>query len=478
MLTPGRAVDGDRLKLVLAVLCAVPCGIAVALRPTTALLLAAVALGVSACLLVPIRHLSTLVLAITIVMPTLVFKGVGGSGQARAIIVVLALAIVRVLVTRPRISVPGILPLTIGAALGLTLMTALVATTRPATEVGGNSDLVRDLSFPAAAVIGFLSARSARIEGNSLAIARAFAWLGIVAALLSVWYWAWHKARIPPPSASLFNQFATTSGFGSSRSIFPFVEDSPDIAAVMFVLFSAFAAPPLLLSAKRPDRMLATGVVVASLAGVLSTQSRTGLFAAGGAAAAYLLLVKRGGGRRSTVLAALVALCSAGAFVFATFPAERASGDTLSARVQIWGQAGKAFLGDPIIGHGYEYSLKGNFVEAYSLGTASHYQSTHSDLMSELVDGGVVGTAVSVAVLALMVFVAYRAVLAPSIRALGIGYSCLLTALVIGGIDNTLSQSAAVVSIEWLAFGLMVGLCPAALLGTRKSPDWVAACAV
>jgi O-antigen ligase len=462
VLTRGRAVDRDRLRLTLAAVCAIPCGLAVGLRPTTVVLFAAAVVGATACLLLPLRHLPTLLLAITIAMPSLVLKGVGGSGQARAIVAVLALALIRVVMTRTRSTMPAILPLAIGAALGLTLMSALVATTRPANQVGGNADLVRYLGYPLAAVIGYVGGAAARRERATLSIARAFAWLGLVAALLSVWYWAWRALGVAPLSSSLFTQVAKSSGFSSSRSLFPFVEDSPNLGAVMFVLLAAFAAPPLLLAARSRDRMLGVVVVVASSAAVLTTQSRTGLFAAGAAAVTYLWLVERGGGRRSTVALTLVLLVGATAVVFATFPSERRSGDTLQSRVQVWTQASHSFLNDPIIGHGFEYSLVGNFVEQANHGGNSHNQSTHDDLLSALVDAGVVGAAVFIALLGLMIATARGGVADPVSRPLAIGYGCMLAAFVVGGVDNSLTQSAAVATFEWLTFGVIAGVGPRA----------------
>ena len=173
---------------------------------------------------------------------------------------------------------------------------------------------------------------------------------------------------------------------------------------------AAFSAPPLMMATAVRDRALGLLVVVACLAAAITTQSRTGVFAALAAALVYLVLVKRAGGRRSTVAVILVLLAGAGGYVFSTFPAERASTDTLRSRVAIWRQAERAFLHDPIIGHGYDYSLKGNFVEPYNLGVASHAQSTHSDLVSSLVDGGVIGATIFVSVLVLMVVTARRAV--------------------------------------------------------------------
>lgn len=437
--------------------CALACGIVVGMRPTAALVAAAIVGAAATCLLLPLRHLPALLMAITIVMPSLVLEGVGGSGQARAVIAVLLLALLRAPMARPRISVPGILPLAVCAALGLTLMTALVAGLRPPAQVGGTADLQRDLSYPLAAVVGCLGGASGRRDRNSLGVARGFAWLALVAALLSVWYWLWRHSGFVALSSGLFNR-ADAAFTSSSRSAFPFAVDSPNVGAVLFVLLGAFAAPSMLLASARRDRILGLAVVAACLAAVFTTQSRTGLFAAGAAALIYLALVKLGGGRRSTVLVILALLCVTGAYVFSTFPAERASADTLQARVQIWRQAESAFLHNPIVGHGYEYSLKNNFVEPYSLGVVSHYQSTHSDLLSHLVDGGVVGATIFVGLLWLMVILARRSVADPASRSLGIGYSCMLAALVVGGIDNTLTQSAAVVAFAWLAFGMMVGL--------------------
>lgn len=457
MLTPRLAIVRDRLGLTLIVICAIPCGLAVGLRPSEALLLAAMAMGLIACALLPIPQLPALMLAVTIVVPSLVLQGLTGSGQSRAVTLIVGLALVRVLISRSPFAVPGIVSLAIGTTLGLTLATALIATSRPPSEVGTTTDLVRDLTLPLAALIGLAGSAQARVSGRWLTIPRVFACLGIVAALASVGFWAWEQLHLGLLDNSLFRQVAASSSFGK-RSVFPFVEDSPNTGAVMFVLVCAFAAPPLLLAARKRDRVLGMALVAASLAAVLSTQSRTGLSAAGAGALAYLVLVKRGGGKRSTALIMLVLLVSVGGYVFGTFPAERASNDTLQARTYVWGQAARAFLQNPIIGHGYRYSEQGNFVELASDGTVSHRQSTHSDILSHLVDGGVVGTAFFILVMGLMFALARRSVGSPAHRPLGIGYSCMLTAMIVSGLDNSLSESAAVITFEWLVFGVMAGV--------------------
>ncbi len=38
----------------------------------------------------------------------------------------------------------------------------------------------------------------------------------------------------------------------------------------------------------------------------------------------------------------------------------------------------------------------------------------------------------------------------------------MLAAFIVGGLANTLTQSAATTTVEWLTFGVMVGVCPAA----------------
>jgi O-antigen ligase len=470
VLTLRRGADRSGLKLMTASISALTCGVAVGVRPTTVLLASVAGVGVVGCILMPMRHLPSLLLAATIVIPTLILEGVGGSGQARAVVLIMVFALGRVLMARSRLAVPAILPLSIGAALAATIVTALVATSRPAREIGATSDLVRDLSYPAAAVIGFVGGSYARSQRRPLAIPCAFGWLAIIAAFASVWYWAWRTSGVSPPASGVFNQVAATSGFGT-RSVFPFVEDSPNLAAVLFVLMCAFAAPPLLLGSAGHTKLLGVLVLLAGLAGVLTTQSRTGLFAAAAVALAYLLLVKRSGGRQSTAVAGLVILCSVVVYVFGTFPAERTGDDTLVARVHIWSQAWSAFLQDPIIGHGYEYSISGNFIEAGHGGAVSQYQSTHSDILSHLVDGGVVGTTIFVALLGLMLVVARRSLAAPETRTLGVGYSCTLAGVVVAGFDNTLSQCAAAVTFEWLLFGVMVGICPPALLSLCRGQD-------
>ncbi len=459
MLTSRSAIGRDLAAAILTVALAIPCGIAVGSKPSATVLVAVVGVGALACLLLPLRHLPALLLAVTIVIPSMVLEGFIGSGQARAVAVICVLALVRVLLARTRTAVPGSLPLAVCAATALTLMTALIASSRPASQVGNSSDLVRTLSYPAAAIVGFIGAVAARAGRDSLTIARACAWLGLLAALLSVWYWAWKKAGVPPPSHGLFQDVAASTQF-PTRSTFPFVEDSPNLGAVMFVLLAAFAAPPLLLGSRSRgrDRVLGLAVVTAALAGVLTTESRTGLIAAGAATFTYLILLKRAGGRRSIVLVIMGLLASVAVYVFGTFPTERASGDTLAQRAGIWGQALRSFLDQPIIGHGYEYSLVGNFTQRGAVGTTSLPISTHGDLLSALVDGGVVGAAVFVGILGLMFAVAWRSMDDPATRPFGIGYACMLIAFVIGGLDNTLTQSAAVVTFEWLTFGVMVGI--------------------
>jgi O-Antigen ligase len=467
VLTRPTAAGRTGMTLVGAAILALTCGLVVGMHPADALLMSASAIGLIICILLPMRHLPALMLAITIVMPTLVFEGITASGQARAVLVVTVLALGRVLMRRPRLSVPGILPLAIGGAAALTIMTALIAASRPAAEIGTTSDLVRDLSFPAAAAIGFLGASYARREGRSFAIAYGMGTLAIVAALASVWYWAWRKSAVSPPAAGLFNQIAATSTFGS-RSLFPFVEDSPNLGALMFVLMCAFAAPPLMLGPRRHAKVVGVLLVLVSLAAVLTTQSRTGLVAAAAAAIAYVLLAKRTGGRRSTAVVGLVIISGFAYYAFGTFPIERTGDDTLVARVHIWDQAWGAFLQDPLIGHGYDYSLSANFVERAHDGAVSQHQSTHSDILSHLVDGGLVGTAVFLALLGLMIAVARRSLADPEARLLGVGYTCMLVGLVVGGLDNTASQSASVVTFEWLTFGVAIGMCPHAVSGGRR----------
>jgi len=463
VLTRSAAPDLGAVRTLLVAVGAIVCGIAVAWRPTLALAATVLAIGTVACVLVPIRHLPALMLAVTIIMPSLLVEGVGGSGQARAIDLILVLTLARLLLTRRRVVLPGIPLAAVGVAVGLLLMTDLVATTRPAGQVGTSSELVRDLSFPLAAVIGVVGAATARRAGKQLTIVRAFAGLGVLAALASISYWASMKLHVPPPDRTLYSRVAATSTFGP-RSIFPFVSDAPNVGAVVFVLLGALAAPPLLESGRR-DRWLALLLIASTFAAVLTTQSRTGLVVAGAAGAVYLVLVR--GGRRWVVLMCLIALAGASAYVYSTLPAQRRSTATLDARLAIWSQAAGSFLHDPVLGHGYGYSIAGNFVEGPTQGLATQVQSTHSDILSALVDGGMVGGASFIGILILMFTVGRRSLSDPASRPVGIGYLCMLTVFVIGGLGNTLTQSAAAATVEWLSFGVVAGLCLAP--GTSRS---------
>ncbi|MGI8412176.1 MAG: O-antigen ligase family protein [Solirubrobacteraceae bacterium] len=250
--------------------------------------------------------------------------------------------------------------------------------------------------------------------------------------------------------------------------MFPFVTDAPNLGAVAFMMLAAFSAPPLLLAGGRRDRLLALALLVTALAAVLSTQSRTGLVAAVVGATTYIALVKRAGARRLPVVITLLVLALAGGYVVSTFPAGRLTGDTLQARVLIWGQAARSFVASPIVGHGYLYSEAGNFEEVpQNEPGLSTTQSTHDDLLSALVDGGMIGAAVFASILVLMLRSGLRALRDRRSMPVAIGYCCMLAVLLVSGVDNTTSQSAVTVTIEWLTFGIVVGLTPTALSARR-----------
>ena len=326
------------------------------------------------------------------------------------------------------------------------------------------SDLSRDLAYPFCAVIGYFAATNARETGRLLSIRGHLAVLTIVACVGSLAYSAWASGRVTLAGAgALFDEVQAASVYAPSRSIFPFTQDAPNLGAVAFVLLGALAVPPLLRSPRRLDTTLAgITAVLAVGAGVLTTQSRTGLLALAAASLAYLGLVPRAGGRRHVVVLALVVAGVACGAVISTFPADRslsAKTDTLQAREQIWGQAFDAFLGEPIVGHGYRYSQVGNFVENASSGGAvtSRLVSTHSEYLSlrrrrdagrsDLPwDSGSHGGHRSP-----------RDIAAPDSPA-GLAYACFLAALLIAMVDSTTSQSAVVASLIWLGFGCTLGL--------------------
>lgn len=471
--SPAWTLNRERWLGAVFGLGAIPVGLLVGLHPIAVVLFVASCTLLAVSALIPMCHLPAMLLGATIVMPTLVFEGISGSGQARAIVAVVVLGLARVLIAKSKISVPGALPLAITAAVGLTLATAVVALGRPASEVGTPSELVRDLSFPFAAVVGLLGGAHARRSGRWLAIPRSFAIFGILASFVCIDYWAWAKHGTQPLSGALFGQVQGSTGF-VGRSVFPLVEDAPNLNAVMFMMLAAFCAPPLLLARGRRDHVLAAVLLVMAFAAVLATESRTGLIAALAGSLAYVALLKCAGRPRAPVVITLLVVAAAGAYVVSTFPPERLTGDTLQSRVSVWKQAARSFAKSPVIGHGYLWDgAARNFVDVSSTGTAvSKSTSTHDDLLAVLVDGGVAGAVIFVGILSLMLRYGIRALRDERSISLAIGYCCMLAVLVVSGIDNATSQSAAIVTIEWLTFGIVVGLAPQALSSNGRADGW------
>jgi hypothetical protein len=447
-----------------AALAAVAGGVAVARAPQPMLLVGVAAVLAATGALLPLRYFPALLVMGSLLVPSLLTHGVAGAGQARLVMLVVAVVGVRALAERRLPGVPRIVVFALLAALGALLTTTIVGLGRPASDVGTMSDLSRDLAYPFCAVIGYFAATNARETGRLLSIPRTLAVLAIVASVGSLAYWSWASGRVTLAGVnSLFDEVRAASVYAPSRSIFPFTQDAPNLGAVAFVLLGALAVPPLLRSSRRLDTTLAIAAILAVGAGVLTTQSRTGLLALAAASLAYLVLVPRAGGRRHVVVLTLIVTGVACGAVIKTFPPDRslsAKTDTLQAREQIWGQAFDAFLGEPIVGHGYRYSQVGNFVENASAGggVTSRLVSTHSDYLSQLVDGGIVGAVIFLGILAAMANTARRAILQRVTAPAGLGYACFLSALLVAMVDSTTSQSAVVASLIWLGFGCTLGL--------------------
>ncbi len=107
------------------------------------------------------------------------------------------------------------------------------------------------------------------------------------------------------------------------------------------------------------------------------------------------------------------------------------------------GSSVRGVPGEPIVGHGYRYSQVGNFVENASAGGAvtSRRVSTHSDYLSQLVDGGIVAAVIFLGILAAMVSTARRAISQRVTAPAGLGYACFLSALLVAMVDSTTSQA-------------------------------------
>jgi len=220
-------------------------------------------------------------------------------------------------------------------------------------------------------------------------------------------------------------------------------------------MLAGLAAPSLVSSEQRRDRVLLGALLVLTVGAVLSTQSRAGLAMLGvlGAGLALLIGVRgRRGGRVASL--ALIALAAVVLFVgSARLPEGRTLQDTsnLEARQQIWSEAWHDFTASPLVGHGLGYSSGARYGEGML--------SVHNEFLGHLVDGGLIGgvalTVLFAAVLQVAVRTASRS--GPS-RALGEGVVLSLAMLATSMLVNAPLATPLPTALLWIALGICASI--------------------
>jgi hypothetical protein len=421
--------------------------------------------------LIPLENVAGVLLGATVLLPSLLLesRAHGGAlgalpinGQARAVTILAAIFTARFMLEHGWPRVPGFLVAGAALYLGGLVVSTLTALARGNDYTSLATDLSRQLSYPFAFLVGVAAGVSAGARSGRMQLYRSLAWAGIGGGGLAILYWLWSNGTVPqiPMLGSIFKDAASANTYGANRSIFPFVEDSPNLGAVIFGGIAAFVAPPLLLSRQRSNVRLATALAIAVAAAVLTTESRTGLLLLVAIPLPFLALMPPGRARRRFVIALLLA----GVVVFQayrTFPQERAlstKAQNLIGRQDIWSQAERAFLNHPGFGEGYHYSARFNFIQPVpnpGWGQPSwRYQSVHNQYLGELVDGGVLGGAIFLAFACSLGLLARRLLARADPRSEGVAFLCYLIAIAVAGLANAVLLSPAAATLFWLFTGI------------------------
>jgi O-antigen ligase len=458
-------------------LLAVAVGLTVGMNAKVAVVLLLAIIASAALIGASRASLAAALIAGTIAIPSLILlvSSSGGSsaasllaGQGRWVTVVFAVLIMRSLLRGERIVLPSLVRTALLIYCALYALELVVAFFRSDFPPGTGSLIVRQVTYPLAAIVGASTigggaTRDRDGRAGSMAVLRLARVAGLsagVAGLAAFWFWAWLHGHVSAgPFEHLFSQASQASVY-PGRSIFPLVQDSPNVGVVVIVALAAFSVPPL-LEGSRHDKLLAATAVLAAGSAVYATESRTGVIALGVAALVWLLLNWRDRRRRATVVL-LIALIAGAVQAYTLLPSSRkfqANAPTLVARQGIWKQAVSDLGRDPAFGLGYHFSAGSNFVESAAPGAAAvaRGQSVQSEYLGQLVDGGLAGFVLFVFILMTWLRAA-RAQLGGPRRSLGVGLVCMLAGVGAAMIGSSVLQSAAVSTLVWFLFGAVAAL--------------------
>jgi len=455
-------------------------GLAVVTVPKLTIALSLALIGASTLLLAQARIYPILILVGMVAVPLLLLESrtrgfsltaTPVSGQARLLSLIALALIARTLAARSQILIPRLATWAVGAYIF-----GLVSSLGVAYHVGNDypailSDLSRQAAYPLAFVVGVIASQAAEQDRQRLQIYTGLALGGIAASVLSMLYWSHVTDYLPldlPVLSTMFDH-ALKSSLYQTRSIFPFIDDSPNLGAIVFACFAAFAAPPLLIHGQAKHQRLALALIAGVAAAILTTQSRSGLIALA-VAPLPLILLALPRVRRTRLIGALAIAGTIAVYGYQFFPQERtisANTDAFLAREEVWRQALDKFEERPLLGQGYRYSAENNFLEAIrsrnrpaiGLGSSgTRGSSVHSDYFGAVVDGGIVGGGILVFLLFVVVRVGKRLTQSTGLaRAEGIGALSVTCVFLVSMTTSSLLASAAAVIFFWLFFGIAAG---------------------
>jgi glycosyltransferase involved in cell wall biosynthesis len=445
-------------------------GLVLSATLTTGLVIAVIAVGLLVWL--PVRYMAVILLLVTALVPSVILTHPSGlssilGGTLKTIGIFTCITLLKATLQQRGWSRPQAIGLlVVGLSVIAITLSAVVASFASHSPSGLIGNVLRALALILAGLVGFVSVMAAPRASERASMYR---WMTIGTTLIAVSglvYWAWLKSALPAPPGleSVFSMLRSTSKYTSGgRANFPYVEDAPNLDAVAYILIAAFAIPALLANSLRGrDKVIAATALIATIAAVATTGSRTGFLCMGSAFAAFLVFRPNRGHRRQRVL--LVGMLAVLSIYLSPVVFPRASqlstGDTtFVARTEIWTQAWQDFSDKPLLGWGFGYSGGERFSERAAPGATAtaRLNSVHNQYLGQLVDGGAVGLMLLGTVCFLLVIVAMRLSRVPKSAGEGLGFGYFLTVLAVSSIDGATLASAACGTIIWLICGMAIG---------------------
>lgn len=389
------------------------------------------------------------------------------AGEGKIVVLLAGLVLGRAVIGRAALVFPRPLAVVLFAYFTFQLVSIWVGTRLGHPASPAIHALVQQISYVSAFVVGASGGVTGGDRRTAEGLRTGLAYVAICINVSVCWYWAWaaHLAPAMPLMSRVFGAAATAGSRYGDRSVFPFVNDSPNLGAVAVALLAVFLFPQLVHSVHhRRGRLLAVVVAVTATAAVLATQSRSGLISLAAGAAIYVLLSQRGQQRkRAWIVLSLAVLV--GLQGYRLLPKERRislNAPTLVTRQDIWRQGERSVEDHPFLGQGFHFSASNPFVQPIidpgPESPATQMQSVHNQYLEAAVDGGLPGEAVLIALLVTLGLIARRALCDPTTRHAGVGFAAALGTLLVSMTVGSSLDSAVVAIFLWLIAGITAGM--------------------